>query len=383
MKGDRHGKSDYPLQGEGHHGIRGIGCGPRGPGPHDADGLLGKLWQARGLEGGDLDAMSPVRVLAMAGEDAKRLLRRLARWRERLVKERVRLSATVAGLLRPCGTSPSNPAAPGFRKRLGDMKTGHGAAPPRGLPAGRSLPVRVPEGGPPPGNGHHAAALREQDTAGRQKLPPPRGGGAARKPASSRPLMLSTPLPQATDVPDRVDGVSGLAVQLVDTKAEARLLARLPHDGHPQGAVRHGGRQLRYVINSDHGVLGGALRLPAAPNDRARPGVPVSDVAPPPRPKRILAPSEGLAMNVWAANEFGDAPLAKPLVKRLVKSAGIQAMAPSKTFSAAGGDEAAVIGYCRMIDRPDTEAFTPAAYRERSPCRIGGAKTALPVQGWV
>lgn len=174
-----------------------------------------------------------------------------------------------------------------------------------------------------------------------------------------------------------------MAVQLVDTKAEARLLARLPHDGHPQGAVRHGGRQLRYVINSDHGVLGGALRLPAAPNDRARPGVPVSDVAPPPRPKRILAPSEGLAMNVWAANEFGDAPLAKPLVKRLVKSAGIQAMAPSKTFSAAGGDEAAVIGYCRMIDRPDTEAFTPAAYRERSPCRIGGAKTALPVQGWV
>ena len=43
------------------------------------------------------------------------------------------------------------------------------------------------------------------------------------------------------DVPARVDRVLGLAVQLVDTKAEARLLARLLHDEHPQGAVQHGG----------------------------------------------------------------------------------------------------------------------------------------------
>ena len=65
----------------------------------------------------------------------------------------------------------------------------------------------------------------------------------------------------------------------------------------------------------------------------------------PPRPKQVLAPGEGLTMTVWAENECGDAPLAKPLVKRLVKSVRIQAMAPSKTFfSAASGDEAAVSG---------------------------------------
>ena len=54
--------------------------------------------------------------------------------------------------------------------------------------------------------------------------------GIARKPASSRPLMQSTSVPPALDVPARVDRVSGLAVQLVDTKAEARLLARLLYD---------------------------------------------------------------------------------------------------------------------------------------------------------
>ena len=78
------------------------------------------------------------------------------------------------------------------------------------------------------------AALRELETAGRIKLPP----GAARKPASSRPLMQSTSVPPALDVPARVDRVLGFKITLVDTKAEACLL----HDEHPQGAVQHGGR---------------------------------------------------------------------------------------------------------------------------------------------
>ncbi|MCY4289397.1 MAG: DUF4338 domain-containing protein, partial [Aestuariivita sp.] len=341
------------------------------------------------------------------------------------------------------------------------------------------------------------AALRELETAGRIKLPP----GVARKPASSRPLMQSTSVPPALDVPARVDRVLGFKITLVETKAEARLLARLLHDEHPQGAVQHGGRQLRYLITSDHGVLGGFVfaspALALKPRDqwvgwdpeqrrgqlsrvvglsrflirpqvqcqhlaskamghclrrlpmdfearyhivpvlcetfsgvsyagtslaasgwtwvgkssgrgrhshpqqttarkgiwlrplcrdwRTQLGVPVPDVILPPRPKQVLAPGEGLTMTVWAENEFGDAPLAKPLVKRLVKSVRIQAMAPSKTFfSAASGDEAAVSGYYRMIDRPDTEAFTPeailATHRERSLCRIRGAKTALLIQ---
>ncbi|MCY4303164.1 MAG: hypothetical protein OXC68_15750, partial [Aestuariivita sp.] len=65
------------------------------------------------------------------------------------------------------------------------------------------------------------AALRELETAGRIKLPP----GVARKPASSRPLMQSTSVPPALDVPARVDRVLGFKITLVETKAEARLLA--------------------------------------------------------------------------------------------------------------------------------------------------------------
>ncbi len=76
----------------------------------------------RAWDGGDRDAMSPVRVPTVAEEDSRRLLRR----RERPVRERRRLSNTVDGLLRLHGLSGANPARPGFRERLGGMETGYG-----------------------------------------------------------------------------------------------------------------------------------------------------------------------------------------------------------------------------------------------------------------
>ncbi len=86
----------------------------------------------RAWDGGDRDAMSPVRVPSVAEEDAKRLLRR----RERLVRERRRLSNAVDGLLRLHGLSGVNPARPGFRERLGGMETGYGGPLPPELLAG-------------------------------------------------------------------------------------------------------------------------------------------------------------------------------------------------------------------------------------------------------
>ncbi len=94
-------------------------------------------------DGGDRDAMSPVRVPTVAEEDAKRLPGR----RERLVKERLRLASAVAGLLRLHGVPPGDPAKAGFRERLGGMRTGHGAALPPGLLAETAgIPGRLEPG---------------------------------------------------------------------------------------------------------------------------------------------------------------------------------------------------------------------------------------------
>ena len=76
----------------------------------------------RAWDGGDRDAMSPVRIPTVEEEDAKRLLRR----RERLVKERLRLANAIAGLLRLQGVSAGNPAGKGFRARLDGLQTGYG-----------------------------------------------------------------------------------------------------------------------------------------------------------------------------------------------------------------------------------------------------------------
>ena len=76
----------------------------------------------RAWDGGDRDAMSPVRIPTVGEEDAKRLLRR----RERLVKERRRLANAIAGLLRLHGVSIGNPAGKGFRARLDGLETAYG-----------------------------------------------------------------------------------------------------------------------------------------------------------------------------------------------------------------------------------------------------------------
>ena len=76
----------------------------------------------RAWDGGDRDAMSPVRIPTVEEEDAKRLLRR----RERLVKERLRLANAIAGLLRLHGVSAGDPAKSGFRARLDGLETAYG-----------------------------------------------------------------------------------------------------------------------------------------------------------------------------------------------------------------------------------------------------------------
>ncbi len=85
-----------------------------------------------------------------------------------------------------------------------------------------------------------------------------------------------------------------------------------------------------------------------------------------------LAPWDGLEAGVWAANEFGGAPLGDArLSARLVRVAALRGAAPTASLPAAAkGDRALVKGHCRFADRPDDGAATPEnilrPHRERT-----------------
>lgn len=96
-------------------------------------------------------------------------------------------------------------------------------------------------------------ALVELEQAGIIRLPAPlrRGGGAG----SARRLDEAVPPPQ--DVPAQAGQVLGLELIAVTDLAQLRLWNELMAREHPQGAVRQVGAQLRYLIGSQHGWLGG------------------------------------------------------------------------------------------------------------------------------
>ena len=95
-------------------------------------------------------------------------------------------------------------------------------------------------------------ALRELEAAGHFTLP------AARTcPGRGSPRRLSEPVPVPLAVPSQAGEVQGLALILVTTSEQMRLWNELMLNEHPQGAGPLVGRQLRYLIGSQHGWLGG------------------------------------------------------------------------------------------------------------------------------
>jgi len=96
--------------------------------------------------------------------------------------------------------------------------------------------------------------------------------------------------------------------------------------------------------------------------------------------------TEGLDAQQWAEQEFGGALLGDTrLSRRLVTSANTKAKAPSRAFcGAAKGDQAAMKGYYRMIEQPDTSALTMsnilAPHRQQTMRRMMAQKTVLCLQ---
>ena len=337
-------------------------------------------------------------------------------------------------------------------------------------------------------------ALRGLHRQGRIDLPPPRHGGRG---GHCRPRRLGRPVPAPQAVPATAGALAGLELTLVTTPQQRQTWNELVASEHPQGAVIHVGAQVRYLIESEHGllgaigfaasalavaardewigwtaqrrrqrlhrvlalsrflirpsvrchrlaskVLGRALRrLPqdfqqrygyrpalletycdpqqhagtcfraanwtcvgqtagrgrfAAPGQRVPPKtifvyplqrdfrrVLGADAPPPCAP---LGPAEGLALDEFADNELGQAPLGDVrLSKRLVQTARMQAAAPMASIPAAAqGQRAAVKGHYRLIDQPDESAVSPenilAPHRQRTLQRMQAESVVLCVQ---
>lgn len=107
----------------------------------------------------------------------------------------------------------------------------------------------------PRGRVQHAGclkALRELEGAGHFSLPAAQHTGR-----SSSPRRLAEPVASVVDLPQAVGEVEGLQLVLVNTPSLLRLWNELMQGEHPQGAGPLVGRQLRYLIGSAQGWLGG------------------------------------------------------------------------------------------------------------------------------
>jgi hypothetical protein len=108
-------------------------------------------------------------------------------------------------------------------------------------------------------------ALRELERAGHFTLPEP----CTPKSVKS-PRRLECAVPNPVDVPAQAGDLQGLALVKVDSVALMRIWNELMIREHPQGAGPLVGCQLRYLIDSNHGWLGGFSFSAAALNLRDR-----------------------------------------------------------------------------------------------------------------
>ena len=93
--------------------------------------------------------------------------------------------------------------------------------------------------------------LRELEAKGWFQLPPPE-----LQKANPTPRRLPEPVPETKSVPEEVGKVSGLELVLVRQEGQMRIWNELMIREHPQGAGPLVGRQIRYLVNSEHGWLG-------------------------------------------------------------------------------------------------------------------------------
>ena len=97
-------------------------------------------------------------------------------------------------------------------------------------------------------------ALRELEQAGHFALPAVQLSGRGKGKTARR---LEAPVPEPLNVPAQAGEVRELALIKVDTLDQMRLWNEMMLREHPQGAGPLVGAQMRYLISSEHGWLGG------------------------------------------------------------------------------------------------------------------------------
>lgn len=95
-------------------------------------------------------------------------------------------------------------------------------------------------------------ALRELEKKGCFELPQP-----CRIPGKRSPRRLGQPVPEPQGVPDDVSKIDELSLILVETEENMRIWNELMIRDHPCGSALFVGRQIRYLVKSEHGWLGG------------------------------------------------------------------------------------------------------------------------------
>ena len=96
-------------------------------------------------------------------------------------------------------------------------------------------------------------ALRELERAGQFVLPV----ATSRSGTAKSARRLDQPVAEPIDVPDQAGDVRGLTLIKVDSLELMRLWNEMMLCDHPQGAGPLVGAQMRYLIGSEHGWLGG------------------------------------------------------------------------------------------------------------------------------
>ena len=114
----------------------------------------------------------------------------------------------------------------------------------------RQLDLRDPKGDWQIGT--TAKALRDLEAQGLCHLPKPTAQG----PRSWNPARLHRRIPPAREVPAAVEAVQGLCLVEVEDREHLQIWNELMLREHPLRDCRLVGRQLRYLVGSDHGWLG-------------------------------------------------------------------------------------------------------------------------------